>query len=551
MSKQLEKDEQGKLGRRGGGPSRMLRWSGLALALLVGFAACSSFDETAKDSGDGDFPGGSGPPSAGAGGFPGMGPDPGPPPEGWGGEPQLPEEREEDRSFRTPVVTGSYLWSSNPQSGRVALIDAENFGVRLATAGYAPTYLAAVPREDGAPSAVVLNVGSSTAATTASWFRMEKGELSVRHFPVHRGANHWQVSEKGSFALAWTRQEVGAALDLLDGNQELTLLRLDAAAPQKYSFVVDFLPNQVLFSQDESRVVVVSEESLTILSLGAEPRLTRRVDLGLARGRDVTLTSDARFALIRRAGESHIQLLDLDAPGAPLQMDLGGEVSDLSVSESGRVVAVLRTRSEVVTFQFSDSLEDLSEVERAQFPQELLGSVRMNRAGTRAVLFSTAIPHRRVTVLDLSPGPQFLQGFTYALSTPVWEVLLNESGEHAVVLGGEGRAQVKSLTVLSLSSPRFPRVVGTESEILQIALDEQAVIATTEEAQSYLVGLPDLALRKQPLASVPLGVGVLRDHPVAYVAQEHAEGRITFFQLDTGKVRTLTGYELSEEVVSR
>src|SRR5664279_1195864 len=36
----------------------------------------------------------------------------------------LPPEKELDQTFRAPVATGKLLWSANPDSGRVALIDA-------------------------------------------------------------------------------------------------------------------------------------------------------------------------------------------------------------------------------------------------------------------------------------------------------------------------------------------------------------------------------------------------------------------------------------------
>ncbi len=36
---------------------------------------------------------------------------------------------------------------------------------------------------------------------------------------------------------------------------------------------------------------------------------------------------------------------------------------------------------------------------------------------------------------------------------------------------------------------------------------------------------------------------------VAYVAQEHPEGRITFIKLSDGSARTLTGFELGARIV--
>ena len=77
---------------------------------------------------------------------------------------QLPPETELDQSFRAPVATGKLLWSANPVSGRVALIDAQTLAVRMTNGGFGPTYLAAVPSKAGTDSAIVINVGSHDAS---------------------------------------------------------------------------------------------------------------------------------------------------------------------------------------------------------------------------------------------------------------------------------------------------------------------------------------------------------------------------------------------------
>ena len=43
--------------------------------------------------------------------------------------------------------------------------------------------------------------------------------------------------------------------------------------------------------------------------------------------------------------------------------------------------------------------------------------------------------------------------------------------------------------------------------------------------------------------------GIVVDAGVAYVAQEHPEGRITFLDLEDARARTLTGFELGVKVV--
>src|SRR5450432_1384670 len=122
------------------------RWAALPIALLL-LAGCSS--AASEDAAGADVPG---PMSSGGGTSANIGA--GVPTVGSGGASSLPPEKELDQTFRAPVATGSVLWSANPDSGRVALIDARTLQVRMTNAGFGPTYLAAVPGAPGTDSAI-------------------------------------------------------------------------------------------------------------------------------------------------------------------------------------------------------------------------------------------------------------------------------------------------------------------------------------------------------------------------------------------------------------
>ena len=106
--------------------------------------------------------------------------------------------REIESSFRAPVVTGRFIWSANPESGRVALVDALSHEVTTVAAGLGPTYLAAIP---GATDnrAIVLNTGSSDATL----FRQAPdGVLSQLQIETHQDASAWAMSAAGRWAIA-------------------------------------------------------------------------------------------------------------------------------------------------------------------------------------------------------------------------------------------------------------------------------------------------------------------------------------------------------------
>src|SRR5688572_9083650 len=121
------------------------------LATLLGACALAC-GAGADDSAEG----GSAPPNGSFGGSSSVGIG------GGGGTAPLPPEQELETSYRAPVVTGRYVWSANPDSGRIAVIDPETLVVRLAEANFRPTELAALPAED-ADRAVVINSGSDDA----------------------------------------------------------------------------------------------------------------------------------------------------------------------------------------------------------------------------------------------------------------------------------------------------------------------------------------------------------------------------------------------------
>ncbi|HEX6766948.1 MAG TPA: hypothetical protein VF103_15740, partial [Polyangiaceae bacterium] len=111
---------------------------------------CSTMEPmSARDSGKGDD--GFGANGAATGGSSGGG--------GTGAVP--PPETEAEESYTAPAVSGHWIWTANPESGRVALIDAVTARVTTANAGLGPTYLAALRGNgDDESGAVVINVGS-------------------------------------------------------------------------------------------------------------------------------------------------------------------------------------------------------------------------------------------------------------------------------------------------------------------------------------------------------------------------------------------------------
>lgn len=116
----------------------MSRWrlglGGLGVTLALWSSHCGYSDDASDSSGSAGLGGGwagtSGAAGTGGSGVADSGVG--------GGAGATAPERELESSFLSPIATGKYVWAANPESGRVALVDAVSYEVRLAEAGGRP-----------------------------------------------------------------------------------------------------------------------------------------------------------------------------------------------------------------------------------------------------------------------------------------------------------------------------------------------------------------------------------------------------------------------------
>ena len=213
--------------------------SAFSLLLSLAFLGCGSDDAAMRDETSGANDSGFGGSSSGVG-------SPGGSLAGGGG---LPPEMELESTYRAPVVTGHYVWSANPDSGRVAVIDPETLVVRLAEAGLAPTELAALPGSDG-DRAVVINSGSEDATLLSADEGSVRAELTL---PVHAGANAWSVSPSGHWAIAWTDSLRVEDADPAEGFQDITVVDLSTGNEASFQLSVGYRPSRISFEAQEER----------------------------------------------------------------------------------------------------------------------------------------------------------------------------------------------------------------------------------------------------------------------------------------------------------
>lgn len=532
---------------------------GVLLALCI-VAACNA-DSQADSAGSGNFTPGmaTGGTSSGNFGQGGAG-------TSIAGSAALPPEVELDQTFRAPVATGRVLWSSNPESGRVALIDAQTLKVRMTDAGFGPSYLAAVPNRAGADSAIVLNVGSHDATFMQA---AADGSIAVTTIPTHTGANSWSISDDGHFAIAWTdaAQISGAALDPSDGFSELTVIDLSASAPTSTRLSVGFRPSQVVFDAPKMHAYAVVEEGVSVLDLSGEPLVSALIPVTApgSSTRDVNIAQGGSFAIVRVNGSADVEIVDLgSSTGATQTVSLESAVTDLDLSVDGQsATAVLGNLipPKVVRFAVPNPGTDVAKFVSKAIPDEIVRSVTLAPDGQVALLYANAVSNSHLTLLDTSAPDQGFQLRTLDLHGAVQRVYVSPDSTTAITvqLPPSGSKKKGMFSVVPTRTARSPNIVGSDAIPQDVAFSEPAVgkaLVTVHDSAStvygvYVVGLANLEQNFVTLASEPLvgATGIVPDVRVGFVAQKHPEGRITFIDLDSGVTQTLTGFEIAARVV--
>ncbi|MBI4957556.1 MAG: hypothetical protein HY908_36455 [Myxococcales bacterium] len=469
-----------------------------------------------------------------------------------------PPEQELESAYGAPVATGTYVWIANAASGRVAFINAATLAVEVVEAGHAPTYLAAVP-DPVDDVAIVLNVLSRDATL----LRASGSGLSTRALSVPTSGNAWAVSPTGRFATAWTDARRIASPDPIDGYQDISVLDLTVGQERTTELAVGYRPVALGYAADSSRLFAVTADGVTVVDLsGPAPLVVDNVALSDdpfedTQSRDVAITPDGAYALVRRDGDPTVRVVTL-ATGVRSDVVLPGPVTDLDLAADGSVaVAVVRDTSEVALLRLPDVAEDPLFFTLFSVADTTIGSVSLAGASTLALLYTNAVPSPVLTVFDsaaLVPEPRPI-----VLKAPVEAVFPTPDGAHAVVLHHE-LAGVSSypaaLSVVPVAALLPAKIFGLDAPVVSVAVSPagtHALVATSDALshtyQMVVARMPSLDLDAFPLASEPIAAGIVLGADQGYVAQRHPDGRITFVDFGTGQLRTVTGFELAAQVV--
>jgi hypothetical protein len=470
-----------------------------------------------------------------------------------------PPEMELESAFEAPVATDRYVWTANPTTNEVALIGADDFSVRLAQAGLGPTTVAALPGNGVDDAAIVLNVGSDDATILRLG---ADGVVQATTLTTHSGANAVTVSPSGDWAVIWTDASLidASLLDPTDGFQEVTIVEL-GDTPQTTIVTVGYRPSQVSFDAKETHAFVVNQMGMSVIDLGDAPTPASLLDLTNdptddPTARDVNVTPDGKYAVIRADGKKTVGFLDL-ASGDLQTLTLPDFVTDLDLQADGKQAFAV-TGGGLVVIPVPPGNVDVSTLPSAAADGETGRSVSVSPDGSLALLYSNAESDTELGILT-SSGDDWSSytGRAVDLKAPVLAAFPAPDAGHGIVFQSTAKGSSKggAFSIVSAQIDRAPKIVGTDAAPIALAYtpDGQNAVITTRDLTkqsygTYLVHLATLQETFISLSSPPLATGIVPLANRAFVAQAHPEGRITFVDLDDGSEHTLTGFELAAKV---
>lgn len=486
----------------------------------------------------------------------------------------VPPETETDRSTGTPVATPRYVYALNPSAAQVARIDPLSLQIEAVTVGAQPVALAALPGED---AAVVLSYddGSLTIVDSQT---LPSRALRVG---IKRQMSRLTVSQDGQFAVAWPDPAVPPSSGSEGVFTLINVAKARAGAPDaevRFDRAGGYRITNVVFRTDNgvaTKLYVFAKSSVSTFDLANASALPTRLTLPASMSADVSSrevisNEDGRIVMLRSTVTPELASFD----GATLTLVPLPEIAtDLDLLPDGSAaVAALRVAGEVAFIEIPADLAAPSGIQRFPVAGLSVGQValppRVPATGMFALVYSTVETDEAFAHVALPSGTVT----RHALEKTVAEIAVSPDGRSALILHDP--------TVIPGVTDPYERAVDADEgySVFDIPtgywqLQRTGTTRPTRFAFSPKGGYVGIALRNDatakhslhavnlntlvpvalPLSSTPLFMGTVPEAPGitphrVFVSQKHNAGRISVIQLDSGQVRTATGFTLNAEI---
>lgn len=472
-----------------------------------------------------------------------------------------PAEKEPESEFGAPESSPNFVYIPATDADRLVRISGATLGVQLIEVSAQPTVVRVLPNQD---VAVVLHRGADDVAIV----RSTEGSDQVSTVAVLPHCNALQLDAAGKHALAWYTYAQAKTGEPVGSMQAVSLVRLADGKDESLVVSTGFRPRQVMFTQDGSKALVVTDDGISIVPLaGAKngdivtpvPITTKPL---VKVEREVQTTQDGVWAVVREAdsqqlGVVHLpskQIATIALPATPTDLDL--------VPNGGGALVVLRDAKLVAQVQLPAAATDAFDVKLAPMGDLFAGLARVTDDGKFALLYTSIAGVEQVATLEMATG----KVQAVAIKKTVDSVLLLAGSRRAVLLHkpapGPGYADpaekfvddAHGYTLLDLDTG-YTKLVLTPVKPTEVAF-------SAAPAKAWFL-LPDPKGVAHALQAAALDTFLTTDHAlgskpehgrylpkasVLAVTQSHPSGRVTFVHTATGLAKTVTGYELNGKV---
>lgn len=469
-------------------------------------------------------------------------------------------ENEIDNDLRRPALGDTLLYIPSASLDSLVVVDGTTLSVDLVEVGETPTRVAALPGDTGA---VVLGSGTHDVTIVRPDGDGTYDTVTLDVLPRH---NRIMISPDGEWAFLW--YTATGANEPVGSLQDVSAVRLEPGSEVVYNLAVGLRPTEVIVTDGGERLVVVTEEGLSLMWLDdldgdtflpAVPYLDDTFQP--ASDREVVVTPDGRWAVIRDLNRKSLTLLDLDADagevGQRRSLDLPDWPSDLDMTPDGaQVIIPMRAAQAVVVLDVPDAWlweppeEEEPAIAEPDAAHEVDAADAVDAGSTDAATTDDTLDAMGVDV-DADVGP-------------VADTADNDVG-HSDVAGSDAIDETPLGSTAQLNANPAATVLATGHPfgVAELEVDGSGALLYTTFEDTLAVAQLDLAagtVLAYPVAKAVTGAviapaggtAVLRHHQLSGLSEPEASSHgYSLVDLDTAYVKlVLTDYQPTEVAFS-
>jgi len=359
------------------------------------------------------------------------------------------------------------------------------------------------------------------------------GDVDTRiEIPGH--FNAVSFSDDGAFAIAYMDFSAGIELEGVVSLTSILVLDLDAGNAAQVA--VGFAANRVLFTEDGTRAVVLSQSEVAVVDLTTWPP-EREVTFPLTLDPDqvvepvgVALTPDGQYALISVQGSGDLYILDLEEHAVNMVSLIGNPAAMAVDSTADKTVLTYGGAAQVEVLEhtyFDTELVQLDEPMNQIIDAEGL-----------ALLWSSG-SSRDAYRLDLDS----LDLVEYRLQNAASKMVLAPTREYAIAL-----TQNEGMEILDLregEDDTYPYLLeGQGVGAAFVAGDDSLTALILQQGVDYLYLLDLYTQQPEPVvdfSAPPIAIGTVPDGGF-FITHDSGLGLVSFLDPESGDFTEVSGF---------